>query len=332
MARNVINKHRNGSKYNINKSLFFRDLPSNLSDDEKQKLAEGILYIYNKEGEEGLCILNTKGQVVWVAQSSNAEIPSNILDKISEVSEELKEYADEVVDEQFDIKISNYNSIVVESGTNLYNRIIEYVDNGFEETSGIINTEKAELEAEINELKTTISALTEYISNLKFSDHVLIKENAYEAIMRDHNLVIRIDEDGNWIQEGEEGYETAKEIKYDSEVYYCIPEDGTGPIPDTGSSIDVSGDTIYVYEGSDVVHNEVGDGYTLVLDDSVGIKEDTHAIVINIDDSTPESGADIGDDDNMDLDDDSDVSDDNHTLELSNSFTIRPENNELIIL
>ena len=167
-----------------------------------------------------------------------------------------------------------------------------------------------------------MSALTYYVENLKISDHVLIQENAYMALLEQRR--IKIDADGYLVEEDDPRYDSLDFIEYSDDVYYCIPEGGYGPTP-TGSTVDVSGSTFIANE---VEEGELDGEYTLVLDDTVTI--DDHTIIIEGGGSTPEEEgeAEIGDNNDVELDDNTEIED--NTLELSNSFDI--ENNTLIIL
>lgn len=325
MARNVITKHKNNPA-SINYNAFIKDLPSNLSDDKKKDLARGILMVCNRENKEALYIVNTAGRVIPIAMTCEGELPQNveaaIAESISSLSQEMHDYVDETVGERIEDSLIEYDAIVVESGTNLYNTIIEYVDNGFSETSSRIDTEKSELEAEIAELKSTVSALTEYISTLKFSDHVLIQENAYMALLDGQR--IKINENGYIVDDSDSRYEF---IEYSDDVYYCIPENA--PAPDTGSSIDISGDTIYV-EG-EIEEGEIEGEFTIVLDDTIDVSGSTIVIQEGSTPQSPSGEADIdGDTKTTLLDDETEAND--GVLELSNSFDIDGDNNALIIL
>ena len=72
-----------------------------------------------------------------------------------------------------------------------------------------------------------------------------------------------IDEDGNLLTEEDHGYGDEKYyVEWSPDVYYCIPEDGSGPTPEpTGSTISI--DT----EDNALINCEVSeDEHALILD------------------------------------------------------------------
>lgn len=334
MSRRVVNK--NTTSLIVPKELFTRDF-INLPESDARKASLGTIVISNATGNESLYILNTAGNVVQVGKSSSAVINGEVMDAINNiVIPELEEHVDNVVDDKMGDAIAEYNEIVVSSANTLYNNIKDYVDSEIEIVEGEITTTDDRITTEKEYLLGIISGLTEelnylreYIDNLKFSDHVLIKENAYASLASDGYAYI--DEDGNLLTEEDHGYGDEKYyVEWSPDVYYCIPEDGTGPSPepgpDSGSSIEISGDTVYVYEESYFDENE----HSLVLDDSISINEDNHAIEIISGDSEQDEGAYIGDDNDIALDGETEINDESRTtLELSNSFYI--DNNTLII-
>lgn len=270
MTRNVINKHNN-STIPPNRDSFYEGIPKELSDSAKDEIAKGIIFITNRAKHEGLYILNTSGAVKCVAQALDAELPPNVVEAISELSQDLKEYADETVSENITERLEEYNSIVVLSGTNLYNTL-----SALTETK--VNAEKEELLSIISGLTSELNDLRYYVENLKISDHLLIKENAYVALRSEGSAYI--DEEGNLLTEEDDGYgDENYYIEYSDDVYYCIPEEDENPPQSGESTTEISGNVM-------TVEFDIENDTVLVFDDTITISGNT-AIISDTQQDTP---------------------------------------------
>ena len=295
---NIVNKHT--GKFIVPPEMFFEDIPSDIAQETREELAKGIIVISNKVGSEAIYVLNSNKDVIQVASSSTSEIPGEIMDIINnEVIPELKEYADNKIASA----ISEYNTYVIQSGTTLYERLVEYVDGKIEDVEEDAEETKTELENRIDELNNQLIELREYIDEHKFSDHVLLTVESYTYL--DRMGYVTINEDGEYDPDGEKIY-------YSDDVYYCIYDPSeVGPTPG-GDDAEVIGDTIEM-------SFDIEDEHTLVFEDSS--VEDEHTLVIDAEESSEDTtieGEDaIGD-----------VDENEHAFLVSD---IDEENNEVII-
>lgn len=321
MKRNVINKHRN-SPFGLTNEFFKSGIP--FSGKTLNDLAKGVLVITNGSGFEGLHILNNSGQVITVAQASNAALPSNVIDKINEVISEISGGIIETINEQINDKVyGEYNDLVVNSGNTIISTLQTYVDEEIDETEQQINDINTQLETEKEYLLGIISGLTEEIENLReiistgaSSDHVFISESAYNALLDGEE--IKINENGDRLYPGDAGYDDADFIRYKSNVYYCIPE--TSIIPSGGTDVIISGNVI----NADF---EIENEHTLVLDEFTEISGNT---IIFVDSQEPDT-----EDETEILDTGIFIAGDNFSVENETMLVIpnsyRVENNTLII-
>lgn len=254
---NIVNKHT--SQFIVPREMFFEDIPSDIEQKTREELAKGIIVISNKVKNEAIYVLNSNGEVIQVAASSTSEIPGEIMAIINnEVIPELKAYTDDTVASA----ITEYNTYVIQSGTALYDRLIEYVNEKIGEVEEDAEETKTELENRIEELNNQVIELRNYIDNLKFSDHVLLTEQAYNFLL--HEGYVPINEDGEFDEEGEIIY-------YSDDVYYCIYDPNeVGPTPGGDDAV-FSGNTIEM-------SFEIEDEHTLVFENST--VENEHTLVI----------------------------------------------------
>lgn len=306
MGRIVTNKYKNGDI--VTKQDFYNGI---VVDDlaEKKRIAMGRIILTVGSGTESIWILNENDVPKIVAQSLDVEIPAEIREyiseKVSEMGDEVKEYADEAIAESME----TFLQLVVSSADTMYSELKGYID-----------TLSSSTETVASEINSRINELSAYTMNLKLSDHFMLTEDEYRMLSMLGELTVDADEEFVSRETRElNDLHIGDVIKYSEEIYYCIYDENGGG-GESGNTPMFSGSTMEIF------YDVLPEGHTIILDDSETISGNTMEFSNGGGSETEISDGAI-EDDSVHTDEDSE-----HTLVLGDNYTYDDEENNTFII
>jgi len=306
MGRIVTNKYKNGDI--VTKQDFYNGI---VVDDlaEKKRIAMGRIILTVGNGTESIWILNENDVPKIVAQSLDVEIPAEIREyiseKVSEMGDEVKEYADEAIAESME----TFLQLVVSSADTMYSELKGYID-----------TLSSSTETVASEINSRIDELSAYTMNLKFSDHFMLTEDEYRMLSMLGELTVDADEEFVSRETRElNDLHIGDVVKYSEEIYYCIYDENGGG-GESGNTPMFSGSTMEIF------YDVLPEDHTIILDDSATISGNTMEFS-NGGGSKTEINDGAIEDDSVHTDEDSE-----HTLVLGNNYTYDDEENNTFII
>lgn len=306
MGRIVTNKYKNGDI--VTKQDFYNGI---VVDDlaEKKRIAMGRIILTVGNGTESIWILNENDVPKIVAQSLDVEIPAEIREyiseKVSEMGDEVKEYADEAIAESME----TFLQLVVSSADTMYSELKGYID-----------TLSSSTETVASEINSRIDELSAYTMNLKFSDHFMLTEDEYRMLSMLGELTVDADEEFVSRETRElNDLHIGDVIKYSEEIYYCIYDENGGG-GESGNTPMFSGSTMEIF------YDVLPEDHTIILDDSATISGNTMEFS-NGGGSKTEINDGAIEDDSVHTDEDSE-----HTLVLGDNYTYDDEENNTFII
>ena len=306
MGRIVTNKYKNGDI--VTKQDFYNGI---VVDDlaEKKRIAMGRIILTVGTGTESIWILNENDVPKIVAQSLDVEIPAEIREyiseKVSEMGDEVKEYADEAIAESME----TFLQLVVSSADTMYSELKGYID-----------TLSSSTETVASEINSRIDELSAYTMNLKFSDHFMLTEDEYRMLSMLGELTVDSDEEFVSRETRElNDLNIGDIIKYSEDIYYCIYDENGGG-GESGNTPMFSGSTMEIF------YDVLPEDHTIILDDSAIISGNTMEFS-NGGWSETEISDGVIEDDSVHTDEDSE-----HTLVLGDNYTYDDEENNTFII
>lgn len=306
MGRIVTNKYKNGDI--VTKQDFYNGI---VVDDlaEKKRIAMGRIILTVGNGTESIWILNENDVPKIVAQSLDVEIPAEIREyiseKVSEMGDEVKEYADEAIAESME----TFLQLVVSSADTMYSELKGYID-----------TLSSSTETVASEINSRIDELSAYTMNLKFSDHFMLTEDEYRMLSMLGELTVDSDEEFVSRETRElNDLNIGDIIKYSEDIYYCIYDENGGG-GESGNTPMFSGSTMEIF------YDVLPEDHTIILDDSAIISGNTMEFS-NGGWSETEISDGVIEDDSVHTDEDSE-----HTLVLGDNYTYDDEENNTFII
>lgn len=306
MGRIVTNKYKNGDI--VTKQDFYNGI---VVDDlaEKKRIAMGRIILTVGNGTESIWILNENDVPKIVAQSLDVEIPAEIREyiseKVSEMGDEVKEYADEAIAESME----TFLQLVVSSADTMYSELKGYID-----------TLSSSTETVASEINSRIDELSAYTMNLKFSDHFMLTEDEYRMLSMLGELTVDADEEFVSRETRElNDLHIGDVIKYSEEIYYCIYDENGGG-GESGNTPMFSGSTMEIF------YDVLPEDHTIILDDSATISGNTMEFSNGGGSDTEISDGAIKDD-SVHTDEDNE-----HTLVLGDNYTYDDEENNTFII
>lgn len=306
MGRIVTNKYKNGDI--VTKQDFYNGI---VVDDlaEKKRIAMGRIILTVGNGTESIWILNENDVPKIVAQSLDVEIPAEIREyiseKVSEMGDEVKEYADEAIAESME----TFLQLVVSSADTMYSELKGYID-----------TLSSSTETVASEINSRIDELSAYTMNLKFSDHFMLTEDEYRMLSMLGELTVDADEEFVSRETRElNDLHIGDVVKYSEEIYYCIYDENGGG-GESGNTPMFSGSTMEIF------YDVLPEDHTIILDDSATISGNTMEFS-NGGGSKTEINDGAIEDDSVHTDEDSE-----HTLVLGDNYTYDDEENNTFII
>lgn len=306
MGRIVTNKYKNGDI--VTKQDFYNGI---VVDDlaEKKRIAMGRIILTVGNGTESIWILNENDVPKIVAQSLDVEIPAEIREyiseKVSEMGDEVKEYADEAIAESME----TFLQLVVSSADTMYSELKGYID-----------TLSSSTETVASEINSRIDELSAYTMNLKFSDHFMLTEDEYRMLSMLGELTVDADEEFVSRETRElNDLHIGDVVKYSEEIYYCIYDENGGG-GESGNTPMFSGSTMEIF------YDVLPEDHTIILDVSATISGNTMEFS-NGGGSKTEINDGAIEDDSVHTDEDSE-----HTLVLGDNYTYDDEENNTFII